>query len=172
MFLNIVNCFIFMYCDFVLASKDLEFEKFAKRLGFSRLVFKDDFSKMGIAEAKDYGTNRKLVETKRVKILVNPHINSNKDSLHFRTGGLDHVLCNLASKNNTAIGFSLDSLNNPVVIGRVKQNIKLCRKYKVRMVFFTFAKNKYELRSVQDLLSLLRVLGMNGKEAKDALSYC
>jgi len=80
--------------------------------------------------------------------------------------------CALANKNEVAVGVSLNSLNGPVMIGRIKQNIKLCRKYKVKMLFFTFAQNKYEMKGAQDLLSLLRVLGMTGKEARDALSFC
>lgn len=159
-----------MYYDVVLANKDDDLEYFAKKLGFYRLIFKEEFSKFGIVEAKDYDTNRKLVESKKVLVLVNPHVNTAKDSLHFRSGGLDHVLCNLANKNGVAIGFSLDSLANSVMLGRFKQNIRLCRKYKVKMLFFSFAKSKYELRAVQDILSLLRVLGMTGNEAKEALS--
>ncbi len=160
-----------MYCDIVLASKDSELEKFAKKLGFSKLLFKEDFNKFGIVESKDYETNRKLIEGKRIKVLVNPHINSYRDSLHFRASGVNHILCKLAHDNEIAFGFSLDSMNNAVMIGRVKQIITLCRKYKVRVLFFSFAKNMYELRGMQDMLSLLRVLGMTGKEAKDALSH-
>ncbi len=160
-----------MYCDFVLSNKNDELLEFAKKLGFSKILFKEEFSKIGLVEYKDYESARKLIESKKVKILVNPHVNVFRDSLHFRSGGLNQVVCNLANKNDVAIGFSLDSISNPVMIGRVKQNIFLCRKFKVKMLFFTFAKTKYELRAVQDLLSLLRVLGMNGKEAKEALSF-
>ena len=160
-----------MYCDFVLMKIDSDVESFANKLGFTKLYFLSDFDKLGLFESKDYDTNRKLVESKKIKILVNPHLNNYKDSFHFRSSGLDHVLCGLMHRNNIAIGFSLDSLINPVMFGRVKQNIKLCRKYKVKILFFTFAKSKYELKGLQDLLSLLRVLGMNGIEAKSALSF-
>lgn len=160
-----------MYCDFILMNKDESLLEFSKKLGFSKLIFKEEFSKIGLIEYKDYETARKLVENKKVKILVNPHVNVHRDSLHFRSGGLDQVVCALANKNDVAIGFSLDNLSNPIMLGRVKQNILLCRKYKVKMLFFTFGKTRYELRGVQDLLSLLRVLGMNGKEANEALSY-
>ncbi len=160
-----------MFSDFVLADKDYEFEEFAKKLGFSKLFFKDEFIKLGLVEYNDYENARKLVENKKIRVLLNPHFNFYKDSLHYRSGGLDHIICGLAHKNNIAIGISLNSLENPLLIGRVKQNIKLCRKYKVKILFFTFAKNKYELRSAYDLISFLKVLGMTGKEAKDALSY-
>ena len=51
------------------------------------------------------------------------------------------------------------------------QSIKLCRKYKVKLFFFSFANSKYEMVSRIDFISLLKVLGMNGKEAKTALSF-
>ncbi len=50
------------------------------------------------------------------------------------------------------------------------QNIRLCRKYKVNIVFATFAKNKWELRSKSDLESFAKVLGMNGKESKECFT--
>jgi hypothetical protein len=158
-----------MFCDFVLSNKDAGIKSFAKRLGFSNIIFQEDFKSVGLAISKDYTTDRNLVESKKIKILVNLHVNNFNDSLHFRVSGLDHILCKLCAKNNVSIGFSLDTLVNPVLIGRVKQNIKLCRKYNVKMLFFSFAKSKYELCGVNDLISLLKILGMNGKEAKTAL---
>ncbi|MBI2148457.1 hypothetical protein HYU23_02160 [Candidatus Woesearchaeota archaeon] len=160
-----------MNYDIVLMNRDVLTEDFAKLLGFSKLIFKEDFSKFGIIESKNYETDRKLIENKRIKVLVDPHVNIERDSLHFRKGGLNHIVCNLAHKNSVAVGFSLSSIDSPVIIGRIRQNIKLCRKYNVKILFFTFAKTKYELRSAIDLISLLRVLGMNGMEAKQALSF-
>ncbi|MBS3167775.1 hypothetical protein J4216_01480 [Candidatus Woesearchaeota archaeon] len=159
-----------MFIDFVLASKNKDIEDLSKRLGFSEVIFKEDFKSYSLVIAKDYAFNRNLVESKKVKILVDLHVNTFKDNLHFRVGGLDQVLCKLCNKNDVTVGFSLSSLKNPVLIGRVKQNIKLCRKYKVKMRFFSFAENKFDLRGLEDMKSLLRVLGMTGKEAKDALS--
>jgi len=52
---------------------------------------------------------------------------------------------------------------------RIMQNIVLCRKYKTNVVFFTFARNKYEMKGCQDLLSFLRVIGFTPGEAKNAL---
>ncbi len=159
-----------MYCDIVLIDKNQDIEKFANKLGFNKLIFKEDFDKIGLVVSKDYDSNRKLIENKKVKILVNPHINDLRDSFHFRASGLDQIICKSANKNDISIGISLDSLNNPVMLGRVKQNIKLCRKYKVKIKFFTFAEDKYKLRAREDLLSFLRAIGMTGKEAKEALS--
>ena len=159
-----------MFIDFVLTDNNKDMEPFAKKLGFSKLVFLNDFAKNGLFLSKDYETNRKMVENKKIKVLVNPHVNSLKDSLHHRSSGLDQVLCSFANKNKIAVAFSFDTLTSPTMLGRVKQNINLCRKFKVRMLFFSFAEDIYGMKSVIDLMSLLKVLGMTGKEAKEALS--
>ena len=46
----------------------------------------------------------------------------------------------------------------------MKFNIKLCKKYKVKMYFSTFAKNENELRSAQDLFAFWKVLGGRTKK--------
>lgn len=160
-----------MYCDIVLADRNADLEKFAKKLGFSKIFFREDFDKIGLVISKDYDMDRKLVESKKVKILVDPHVNSLRDNLHFRSSGLNQIICKLMNKNNILLGISLENIKDGVMLGRVKQNIKLCRKYKVKILFFSFAKSKYEMRAREDMISFLRAIGMNGKEAKEALSY-
>ena len=51
-------------------------------------------------------------------------------------------------------------------MGRIMQNIRLCRKYNVSMVFASFAEAKWEMRSAKDLMSFAVLLGMTPKEAK------
>ena len=159
-----------MYTDIVLMERNKEAENLSKKLGFEKLVFKEEFSKIGLFISEDPDKNRKLIEGKKIKILANPHVNSLNDSLHHRSSGLNQVMCRLMHENDIALGVSLNSLYDPVLLGRFKQNIKLCRKYKVRILFFTFAESKYELRGREDMLGFLRAIGMTGKEAKNALN--
>ena len=118
---------------------------------------------------------RKLIENKKIDILLNSEKGFKGDSLHYRNSGLDQIVCKLAAKNKIAIGFSfsefLSSNNRSELIGRIRQNVKLCRKYKVKMVVASFAKNKYEMRDAKDLLAFCRFIGMTGKEANDALNF-
>ncbi|MCD4759441.1 hypothetical protein K8R33_00965 [archaeon] len=118
-----------------------------------------------IVQGGDLKLNRLAVETKKVDILLSPEKNDKKDFMFFRNSGLNQVLCKLAAKNNVAIGFNFSSLLNSVckerskILGRMRQNYRFCKKFKVRMVFSTFAKDKYELRS-EDLMKVFgRVLG-------------
>jgi ribonuclease P/MRP protein subunit RPP1 len=139
-------------------------------LGFSEVLNCKNFK---IVEGgKD---NRKLAENKKIDILLNPEKGSKKDNLHYKNSGLDQVVCKLANRNKIAIGFSfsefLNSNNRSELLGRMTQNVKLCRKYKVKIVVASFAKNKYEMRDIKDLLAFCRVIGMTGKEANDALNF-
>ena len=106
--------------------------------------------------------NRLAVENKRVDILLSPEVNKGKDNMHYRRGGLNQVLCKLAKENNVAIGFDfsllLNSKDRNKILGRMIFNYKLCKKYKVKMVFSSFAKNKFELRNSDAMRVFERIL--------------
>src|SRR3989338_9561715 len=112
-------------CDIVLMNKDKEIEDFARKLGFTKVFFKEDIKSLKILQTENYSEKRKVIERKQIKILLNPHLLSVKDSLHYRRSGLDHILCNVMHKNNVAMAFTLNSLNNYIEIGRLMQNILL-----------------------------------------------
>jgi len=116
--------------------------------------------------------NREVLSTKNIDILVSPEKNRKEDFLHHRNSGLNHILCKLANKNKIAIGFSFNevlkskNVDRAKILGRMRQNIKLCRKYKVNMIIASFANDKYEMRSLNDLKSFSRVIGMSSLETK------
>ncbi len=127
-----------------------------------------------IAEARDIDEARKAAENKSVDIILGVESSPRKDNMHFRNSGINQVICKLCKANNTGIAIPIaEIINSPkrnAILGRTMQNIKLCRKYKVRMVAASFAKNKLEQRTPQDIESFLRTLGMTAKESKDALT--
>ena len=116
--------------------------------------------------------NRKAVENKSVDILMSPERGRYKDFMKSRNSGLNQVLCKLASKNNVAIGFDFNYVLNskdserPNIFGRMKFNVKLCNKYKVKMYVCNSTKNKNEERSNSDLEPFGRILGMTKFEVK------
>ena len=117
---------------------------------------------------------RKVLENKNTDVLLDPYHYVKSDSLHFRNSGLNQVLCRIAKDNGVIVGFSfsniLKSKGRNKILERVKQNIKLCRKYKIPMLIASFAENKYELRSANELQNFALFLGMNTKEAKEAVN--
>lgn len=166
---------------------DLVLKKPELNLGFSKIyeveiikpktltqLKKIDKNNINIVEGSNL--NRKILENRKVDILLSPEKGRKEDYIHQRNSGLNHILAKIASKNKIAIGINFSDIlkaNNEErakLIGRIKQNIKLCRKYKVKMIIATFASNKYELRSVKDLENFALVLGMNTKEAKESLT--
>lgn len=156
--------------DVVNMNKDKEIEILGKRLGYDKILFREDIKNLNIVGAKSNEINRKALSLRRTDILLNPHLNSRMDPMNSRSSGLNDVLCKLAKKNEVAIGFTFDSIKSDVDLGRIMQNIIFCRKYNVDMVFFTFAKNKYGMKGTKDLLAYLRVIGLGPGEAKSALN--
>jgi len=95
--------------------------------------------------------------------------------MHQRDSGLNHVLCKLANKNKIAIGINFSDLlkekHLSKRIGRIMQNIKLCRKFKVNLVLASFAKDKHEQRNPKDLEIFAQTIGMTPFQAKTSLNF-
>ena len=175
-----------MFTDIVFIKDKEDALRMAKSLGFSDLLFlqKTDL----ISDIKDLkraikpvifvgqndDVNRKAICSGKIDILINvePLIG---DSLSYRKSGLNQVLCKFAHENNVAIGINFSRLlhenDRLLLLGKIMQNIRLCRKYKVKIMLATFANNIYELRAAKDLISLGVVLGMTPLEAKNSLTY-
>jgi len=117
------------------------------------------------------GNTRALLERGKVDAVVGLENHGGRDFMHHRNSGLNQVLCKIAAQKSVIVCFSLQDIlaGKGHVLGRIRQNIGLCRKYGVKMGFASFAKNRLEMRNPSDVKSLLEVLGMHPKEAKEAL---
>lgn len=111
----------------------------------------------------DDDLNRKVLEKEKINILLINQKNR-KDFQKQRNSGLNHVLGKIAKKNNVKIGINLDEIINSEpkqkakILSRIKQNIKICNKNKLKMKFI--AQEKSNERNIQDLRALGLVLGM------------
>ncbi len=80
-----------------------------------------------------------------------------KDHTHYVRSGLDQVLCQIAAQCHKTIGFDfadiLNSADRGKLMARMKFNLKLCRKYKVKVQFFDSSN-----RISEDLPAFFRVL--------------
>ncbi|MBS3151538.1 hypothetical protein J4443_04120 [Candidatus Woesearchaeota archaeon] len=162
--------------DFVL-NKDLA--GLRKKFGFERIYCVDliepkDADDLKRKTSKDDGlvvvrannaVLRGIFENKRVDIVLGLESIEERDDLHYRKSGLDHILCGLANKNGISVGFSfydfLNARDKGKILGRMMQNAKLCKKYKVNIVVASFAKDKYDLRLRNDLEAFGRVIGID-----------
>jgi len=119
--------------------------------------------------------DRAVLEQGAADVLFSAERTQPKDYMHQRGSGLNHVLCALARKNNVAIGFSFADVlaskgsERARLLGRMMQNIVLCRKYKVRTVIASFAVDSWQMRSLHDLQAFFRELGMHPAEAQEAV---
>jgi ribonuclease P/MRP protein subunit RPP1 len=153
---------------------DEKISAYAKELGFSKVLGK---KKILIKEGGTDQNNRMVVSDKSHDILMNPELKSIKDKIHYRNSGINQVLAKLAKKNEVAIGFGFSFLltkyyeERARMLGRMKQNVRICRKFKVKMVVCSYAKDVKEMRGAKDLLAFARVIGMDGGEAKKALNW-
>jgi|TARA_B100002003_G_C13904225_1_gene440384 RNase P/RNase MRP subunit p30 len=162
--------------DFILDSKLIELNK---EFGFNKFIKVkiikasklEDFKKK-VAKEKELivvEANEKILrnvfENKDIDIIIGLEKLEDKDSLHHRNSGLNQVLCNLAKKNKISVGFNfndvLNSKEQGKLIGRMMQNAKLCKKYKVNVVLGSFAKDKYDLRLRKDLEVFGRLIGID-----------
>ena len=106
--------------------------------------------------------DREIMETRKANIIFGLEESGRKDFMHQRASGLNHISCEIARKNNITIGFSYSSLlkeHSSVIAGRMMQNFRLCRKFKVNTLIASFTDDPYELRNRHDVNSLFKVLG-------------
>jgi RNase P/RNase MRP subunit p30 len=117
-----------------------------------------------IYSSEDDELNRKVME----KLPINIILINQKDRKDFqkqRNSGFNQVMAKVAKKQNIAIGINFDEIvessspkEREEIIARVKQNVFLCNKDKVSMIFIV-QKEKNQ-RNIHDLISLGLVLGM------------
>ena len=124
-------------------------------------------NKKVIVIAKDDEFNRKLLENKKVDVLVFSEFSKGKDRLRQRNSGLNQVLSKLARDNEIKIGIDIsiiEKLSSKELsehISKIKQNVKLCNKYKVKMTLVN-VKNKNK----HDLVAFCLSIGMSTSMAK------
>ncbi|MFH1711144.1 MAG: RNase P subunit p30 family protein [Nanoarchaeota archaeon] len=117
-----------------------------------------------IVQGKDIEFNRKVLENKKVDILILNH-KIGKDKLKERDSGLNQVLCKIARNNNITLAIDFNEIINSekrekaIILGRIKQNIKLIKKFKNKLTIINPPEDKISLSA------LFRVLGADTKLA-------
>ena len=108
--------------------------------------------------------DKEIIEKSKIDMVFSFEESSRKDFIHQRASGVNHILCKSAKENNVIIGFSvksiLDAENKHEILGRMMQNIKLCKKFEVKIAIASFAENPFEMRGIHDLASLFSKLGV------------
>jgi RNase P/RNase MRP subunit p30 len=114
--------------------------------------------------------SRGIVESNKNITLKSLETDKSKDFMHQRRSNFNQVIAKLATKNKIKIAFSFNDLLNAtepkrsIILGRLKENIKLVRKYKNQAIIASFATTPYEMRSRLDLKSFFSNLGLNSSQ--------
>jgi RNase P/RNase MRP subunit p30 len=109
---------------------------------------------------------RFVLEKTSADMVFGQELINHSDSVHFRRGGLDQIICKIAVEKNKTIGFSfrdiLESggLERSKLMGRIIFNAKLCRKYGVKVFLSNFSEDKWEMRGVYELKAWGNVFGL------------
>jgi len=133
--------------------QETDFEK-------ARTKIKQNKGKIIIFSGEDDELNRKILEKEQINILL-LNQSKRKDWQKQRNSGFNQVLAKIAKKNKVKIGINLDEILSSdskakaEILARIKQNIKLCNKSKLEMIFLGKAS-----RDAYDLKSLGLALGM------------
>ena len=164
--------------DDILLLKRADIEEFSAALGFTQSLFMEDIE---VVEEKDNSLRtierskkvvvfrpttekmlRLVLEKSKAEIIVGAEKIHAEDSLHYVRGGWDQILCTIAAAKGKTIVFSMNDIlyavDRPRLLARMRFNLKLCRKYKVKVLMANFAREKMEMRSKKDLEAWRRVL--------------
>lgn len=126
----------------------------------ARKKIRENPRKVVIFSSDDDELNKKILEKENIDILL-LNLSSRKDRMKQRDSGFNHVLAKLAKKKNISLGINLDEIINSKskekseILARVRQNIKLCNKNKLKMKFISSKKrDRYNLKSLGLLLGM------------------
>lgn len=112
-----------------------------------------------IFSSNDDELNRQVLEKEKIDILL-LNQKERKDFQKQRNSGFNQVLAKLCKKNNITLGINLNEIiestkvEKAKILARVKQNIKLCNKNKVKMIFLGKKRDNYDLKSLGYILGM------------------
>jgi RNase P/RNase MRP subunit p30 len=136
-----------------LTVNETDFQKARKKI-------RENKGKKILFTGSDDELNRKILEKENIDVLL-LKMKGRKDKMKQRDSGFNQVLAKIVKKKNIAIGIDLDEILSSTgkekveVLARVRQNVEICKKDKVKMVFIS-QKDK----DIYGLKSLGLVLGM------------
>lgn len=124
--------------------------------------------KTGLIEKKGFGENISLGTSltnisKGTTMLVNNEFDQEKDFVHQRRSGLNHVWIKECKKQNITVLFNFSKLQKQplervsVVMGRMMQNAKLCKKYGVNFELVSFTDSIISMRHSKDVAAMKRL---------------
>ncbi len=132
-----------------------------------RLLKKEQPLKIVLAQNDEF--NRKISEQALFDIILSLEKGNRKNKIRQIDSGLNHVLSNIISKRKIAIGIDLEEIRclEPKQKGerlaKIKQNIKISRKYRVNIAIKT--------KSLKNARDVLNALGSSTQQNTEAIVF-
>ncbi len=143
-----------------------ELQKKTKIKIYSGLLVSRNTNKPGITFAKAEQQN---IENRNLKFLYDFEEQEEKDSFHYRRSGANQVLCSAMKEKEKVFVFDMEKIilsrSKDKLLGRMRQNLMLVRKYKLDSIICSLATKPENLRAEKEYSSLIRAFGYE-EEAK------
>jgi len=123
-----------------------------------------------IVKAQDLEFNRKIIETNKIDILLFDKFGHGKDKLKKADSSLDYIIAKIAAENGVTIAFDLASMRKSdrktkaVLLTKIMQDIKTCKRKKCRIGLFS-------VKDEKDAKNLMLSLGASTKQAKQSITF-
>ena len=138
------------YKEIVFLVDNPKYDYTSERIKIKKAYLLKSISDLHKVKNFDYifaNAERKYFESK-VDYIINADYSESKDSFHFKRTSLNQVHAKLAKENNIDIVFDFPKLiKSKKSLGRMMQNMTLCRKYKLETSSFTIANDPENMRS-------------------------
>lgn len=118
--------------------------------------------------------NRLAAECWEADVLLHPERGGEKDFMDQKNSGLDAIIARAMAGRGIMLGIVLSEIlsvsggRRVQLLGRIRQNIVLARKYGVGVVYCSGAVDEFGLRAPRDVMALLSLLGLG--ETADVVS--
>ena len=109
----------------------------------------------------DRETERWVVEHSQPMLIYGFEMQERKDFMHHRNAGLTDILAKMMHEYNVAYGFSVAELIcapkelQPILLGRLRQNVMIAKKYKIEIILASFAADPMLMRNLKDVGGLV-----------------
>jgi RNase P/RNase MRP subunit p30 len=122
-------------------------------------------NKDSILESNNPIIIRKALDAKKFLAITSIEDEFSKDYMDSKNSNFNNVLATIASRNNIGYALNIKSImnskNKVQLFGKIQQNIKLCRKHKVKVYILNNAN-----KNPKDLEAFSRVLKIRTKIIK------
>lgn len=136
-----------------------------------------EYADLILVDGGDEGINRAASECWEVDVLCHPEKGVQKDYTSQRDSGVNHVSARFMAERYIALELNFSELLNTYgvvrsrVMGRMRQNVMLARKYGVLLIISSGAVDKSALRSPRELMAVGLTLGMDTGFVKRVMEY-